>query len=1165
MKKSYILLCALAALAAASCTEKEELAPSFTGEKVTREFSTVLTKTTLHTDGATVYWEDADAISIFDGVGNNKFDIKDYTSPSASATFSGEVDAGATSFYAVYPYAAGNALAGSTLTAEVPAAQTLKAGSFQSGAAVAVAYTTGNSLAFHQATAILGITLDSDMDNVESIEFYGNNNEYVAGAVSIAMNTSTGAITSVTPGIGSKKVTLTGTFAAGETYYLSFIPQTFSNGVTVLVNFDGDKTGIVTSKNSLATVAGMSYPIANFTRISLPKATFAAKNSFNYDSGAAQNLAPESQANIASITVDSAPAGWEIEWNTDHFEVTPPTKAEIQAEPQTVVPEGVFAVTLKSAAGHTRQVEIPVRLYGINSLDDLKALQDNSVMDDAASAAPYLVNAGGVNELTLNTDLTLQTEDLKSEAIALHHNAYPINGNGRTVTYDNVTVAAWPTGFVQNLQNDVHDINFTGSMKNTCTATDNPVSVGALAARGVTNDVVVTNVNSAVDIEYTASSCNAFIGGLVGYMATANKSITFDGCTVSGDIVCNTEVTALGGIIGRGEIGGTVSTAWTSFKDCEWNGTITYHPDETQGAQKTRIGGIIGNTERQLSAVNTHSNGIIEVYLDNKVFGSSAHDRAIGGWFGRSTASAAGHYMAFYIDNVTSSTNINVHGCTAGEKDLACFQIRGYGLCSRTYPSGVTEAQKNIVLVGSPKITYDVYTAPEINGVASPVSFSYGETKNLDVTTGDLTDWTVTAALEGWTVNADHITDGSPYITVTAPTQDAIKAGSAVGAGDIAFTATHATLGAAPAGGSGQVVRLYGINSKDEFNKFKVAYGVENSNSITSAHYNDDYDDYLMNGVLTLNTDLTISNSDLNSNKFYVIKWLYDPMEGNNRTITFDNVSSSAAICGLFQGVRNDLSNLNFAGQMTVTAPAVHAAALASRGGYSKVGTTSDAVTITNVNSSMTIKYEPTAQNGKGFVGGLVGRGGYTASSVMKFINCTVSGTIENKTYSPFAMGGFVGTSGDTAAKTLVQMENCVFSGTLNYYYSTNSNGSRVGAFIGDQGRQAILDDCVFSGTINAYLGNNALASNGYGLGGVVGRTTATPSGETPHEMKFEISNFTYSGAMNIYNANATTYIGTCIGTDMGYAVTKVDGAQVNTSTTSYNFPGTALVIATSE
>ena len=76
MKKIYILLCALAALAAASCTEKEDFAPA--GEKVTREFTTVLTKTTLHTDGATVYWEEGDAISIFDGVSNNQFDIQGY-------------------------------------------------------------------------------------------------------------------------------------------------------------------------------------------------------------------------------------------------------------------------------------------------------------------------------------------------------------------------------------------------------------------------------------------------------------------------------------------------------------------------------------------------------------------------------------------------------------------------------------------------------------------------------------------------------------------------------------------------------------------------------------------------------------------------------------------------------------------------------------------------------------------------------------------------------------------------------------------------------------------------------------------------------------------------------------------------------------------------------
>ena len=710
MKKTYILLCALAALAAASCTEKEDFAPA--GEKVTREFTTVLTKTTLHTDGATVYWEEGDAISIFDGFSNNQFDIQGYDngSPSASATFSGTVDAGATSFYAVYPYYAGNNLVGSTLTASVPAAQTLKTGGFQSGAAVAVAYTTGNSLAFHQATAILGITLADYMDNVESIELKGNKDEVVAGNVDVTLNSS-GDITSVSPSGTDKTVTLSGTFTAGETYYLSFIPQTFSTGLTVTVTYGGGQTAVATSNKSLATEPGMSYPIADFSRVELPVVLFDKKN-FNYDEGTPQTL-PATCKNVTSLVIDDIPDGWTVVWNSDHFDVTPPTLAEIKATPQTVAPAGVVKVTISNAK-YSGKLEIPVRLYGINSLNDLKALQDNNVMDTPANAAPYLVNAGGVEELTLNTDLTLVTNDLKSKAIALHHNAYPINGNGRTVTYDNVTVSAWPTGFLQNLMNDVHDINFAGSIKNTAAS----AKIGALAARGYNisgDEVVITNVTSDVDITWTAAASNTCIGGLVGWMDDSNeagnarnKSITFVNCTVNGDIAMNGEVLSAGGILGQGEKRGTVSTAYTTFNGCTYTGQITYTPDAAQG-RNTRIGGIVGNSERQLKVINTISAGRIDVYLDNKIFGTNGA-QAIGGFFGRSAKQATVDppvYMDFYLDNCSTSTNIYVWGTNASEWKNA-FQIRGYGLCTRSGP----DASGNIAVTGGASIHYDFYVAP---------------------------------------------------------------------------------------------------------------------------------------------------------------------------------------------------------------------------------------------------------------------------------------------------------------------------------------------------------------------------------------------------------------------------------------------------------------------
>ena len=626
MKKIYILLCALAALAAASCTEKEDFAPA--GEKVTREFTTVLTKTTLHTDGATVYWEEGDAISIFDGVANNKFDILGYDngSPSASATFSGDVDAGATTFYAVYPYAAGNDLASSTLTAEVPAAQTLKAGSFQSGSAVAVAYTTSNSLAFHQATAILGITLESYMTDVESIEFSGNHDEYVAGAVCVAMNTSTGAISSVTPGTGSKKVTLTGTFAASQTYYLSFIPQTFSNGVKVIVTFDGGKTAIATSSKSLATVAGMSYPIADFTRVTLPVATFAAKNSFNYDGGTPQNLAPVSYANISSITVDSAPEGWDIAWSTDHFEVTPPTQAEIQATPQTVDPAGDFELTLHSAAGHTREVELPVRLYGINSLTDWNAFctaygpansgigaysAGTSYSARGTAAADYMVD----DEITLNADIALASVT----NYYFHNIEHNINGNNRTLTI-NVKGSAWPIGFCQQTYGNptIHDLNLAGTVAWTYTNgsnTKNNAVASAFAARVLGTSLTFTNVNSSVIITWTSSIAatpkigtepneqkHGSVGGLVGMCD--GKTLTFNNCEVSGTISQNTRALGLAGFLGW-----NAGANKAYFNHCTFSGklvnTVTSADKSAYTANSTldMIGGFVGASDGNASAL----------------------------------------------------------------------------------------------------------------------------------------------------------------------------------------------------------------------------------------------------------------------------------------------------------------------------------------------------------------------------------------------------------------------------------------------------------------------------------------------------------------------------------------------------------------------------------
>ena len=1087
MKKSYILLCALAALAAASCTEKEELAPSFTGEKVTREFSTVLTKTTLHTDGATVYWEDTDAISIFDGTSNNEFDIKDYTSPSYSATFSGEVDAGATSFYAVYPYAAGNALAGSTLTAEVPAAQTLKAGSFQSGAAVAVAYTTGNSLAFHQATAILGITLDSDMDNVESIEFYGNNNEYVAGAVDVAMNTSNGAITSVTPGTGSKKVTLTGTFAAGETYYLSFIPQTFSNGVTVLVNFDGDKTGIVTSNNSLATVAGMSYPIANFTRISLPKISLLDKYSFNYDGGSDQNLVPESSANIASITVDSAPAGWEISWDTNCFTVTPPTKAEIQAEPQTVVPEGVFEVTLRSAAGHTRQVEIPVRLYGINNVDDLLAFRDlhgaTGTLDASKIAAlpttcaDYLV--GG--SLMLNADITLARSTMYSAipAYFIHHLYVPLNGNNRTITADYKSNLAVCTLF-QYLHGNVSNLNIAGTFESEYTS--GVANLATLAHYAAKDGIVIDNVNSTATLKYNSGN-GGNIGGII-VRVDNDCAATVSNCTFDGTINVYNGVDKLAGIICLGTL--DTGAKRTDVDKCTFSGTINY---SSTTHNNSRIGGIMGSNERNGQITNCTSSGDININLYGSTMVSTS-GRGVGGILGRCNAPASGYTMETTVNNNVFSGTITV---TNGPSENASFYNKIIGTDLRP----ATQSGNDGTL-GAINLSGAVAGALSFDD-ASTVTFAYGETKEFDITASGLVAGVDALSLPaGWTVDCSAWSTGK--VSVTAPERDAIIDNSAVGIGNVTLNATL-TDASVVAADNAKSVRLFGINNNDEWTAFKTAYGSSNGSYVAGTSYATrltNCADYMVNNEITLNSNITVAGTN------NAIHHLEHGLNGNGKTLTI-NVSGSAWPLGMCQylygttaftihdvtldGTLNWTKDVNGDGGSGI--PNLGSTKCCFVGAIAAWNAASD-VTIENVINKITITWTSANQTtSEGiakykFIGGFFGG---SSAKTLRFNNCNMKGSISQNCRS-FAIGGYVGWNSST---NKIYFDNCTFSGNLACHATDtqtavqSKNYGMFGGFVGtsDGSADGLLDftACTSSGTITIDAGARF-------VGGFVGKAS---------------------------------------------------------------------------
>ena len=256
MKKIYsFMLSAVAVLAAASCAQIEQNLPQEpTGETVTFTATTDATKTVLvDTDEVNATeWVSGDKITIHNGTSGYEFTTADAGSRAVfsyvGTDFSGE------KFIAVYPAGTYEAdVQAKTVKANIPTYQASRSNTYNEGAALAVAYTESNSLAFKNASALLKFTVKGN--NIKGVIFYGHNGEAVSGDVLVTLDAE-GKIASVVPQettITENDVTETKMityakiwaetenycFAEETTYYLAVVPQTFDKGFTVQLELDG--------------------------------------------------------------------------------------------------------------------------------------------------------------------------------------------------------------------------------------------------------------------------------------------------------------------------------------------------------------------------------------------------------------------------------------------------------------------------------------------------------------------------------------------------------------------------------------------------------------------------------------------------------------------------------------------------------------------------------------------------------------------------------------------------------------------------------------------------------------------------------------------------------------------------------------------------------------
>ena len=238
MKKRLLYVALISALMA-SCQMQEVEVGVPAPEITARVEADPATRTVLSVDAegvGTISWMPSDRINIFFGKTGALYTSQNTTN-APSAVFKttdnvGVNDLASTNIWGLYPYNSSASCTGSSLSTTLPAVQAGVQGTFDDDLFITLAHSNSTDLQFYNVCS--GIKFSLSRDDIKSVSFKGNNNEDLAGNISLTFENNRPKAT-VTKGV--KEVTLTPktgqTFAKGENYYIVTLPVTLSNGFTV--------------------------------------------------------------------------------------------------------------------------------------------------------------------------------------------------------------------------------------------------------------------------------------------------------------------------------------------------------------------------------------------------------------------------------------------------------------------------------------------------------------------------------------------------------------------------------------------------------------------------------------------------------------------------------------------------------------------------------------------------------------------------------------------------------------------------------------------------------------------------------------------------------------------------------------------------------------------
>ena len=221
-------------LIAASCLQDASLESGHKKNEPLTISTEKETKTSLN--GSEVHWSSDDVVAIFDK-SNVKNRFQAVSTNGSNAEFSGEVTSGTTMIYAVYPYNLADSANGSTLNVTIPTEQTSKDGSFAEEHNISVAKaakTPGvevvNGISFKNVCAYLKFTVPAYLSDVAKVTL--SSNSIIAGNMAVDYSGENPVCT--IPAEGSKSISMTGSYAAGSTFWFVLAPVTL-DGINITV------------------------------------------------------------------------------------------------------------------------------------------------------------------------------------------------------------------------------------------------------------------------------------------------------------------------------------------------------------------------------------------------------------------------------------------------------------------------------------------------------------------------------------------------------------------------------------------------------------------------------------------------------------------------------------------------------------------------------------------------------------------------------------------------------------------------------------------------------------------------------------------------------------------------------------------------------------------